>query len=387
MKLGGRIPVEQLDDERLTRIERAIVVGASDRLGAPQRRPTRALGFALAAAAAMGAGALGWRLHTSAPLPPAVAIAPIAVTTQSQKATLDIGDATIESSADTAFVVTHPDGGVLIAMTRGRVELQVAKRAGRPDLVVRAGDTDVHVVGTRFSVDYGDGHGAVDVHVIEGVVRVEREQQATLVAAGHEWKTAGGLVASAEPALVPVAPVAIDTHHDVALHDHVSAVPPPAAQVAHVVVAPHAVAVVATPPVHVVTPPPSDARGDLKADVRRQPVEGALDVGVSDPKAELTRYLQIVVGAHGEHASKALYSIAYVQYLKLGEDNQALSTLDNYLRRFEGGQEYNSALWLRVRILCTRAIDDRCRQAAYTYSARVSEGTSADVAHRLTISD
>ena len=48
----------------------------------------------------------------------------------------------------------------------------------------RAGETDVVVVGTRFSVDYGDGHGPVEVEVEEGAVRVVRGATAARVAAG-----------------------------------------------------------------------------------------------------------------------------------------------------------------------------------------------------------
>ena len=48
MKLVGRIPVEPLDDERLTNLERRIVLGATAQ---PVRASRRWVGFAAAATA------------------------------------------------------------------------------------------------------------------------------------------------------------------------------------------------------------------------------------------------------------------------------------------------------------------------------------------------
>lgn len=198
MKLAGRIVVEPLDEERLTNIERRIVSGAVDaavRAPPPRRIPGRVL----AVAAVVAAGLAGWALHGP---PRAVVAEPAAirVDTSSQHALLDIGDARIASDPDTAFAVTRPGGGVLVAMTRGKVELEVGKRGGRPPLIVRAGDTDVIVVGTRFTVDYGDGSGEVDVRVSEGVVRVVHQQQETRVAAGSAWRSHGGLIVASDDA-------------------------------------------------------------------------------------------------------------------------------------------------------------------------------------------
>jgi FecR protein len=203
VKLAGRIPVEPLDEERLTNIERRVVAGAVDaairghELRAPQRLFGRAA-FALAIAAAV---VVGWALHGAAPSPPIVAEpAQVDVQTSAQRSVIDIGDARIESDPDTAFAVTRPAGGVVIAMARGRIELAVDKRGERPPLVVRAGDTEVVVVGTRFSVDCGDGRGEVAVRVTEGAVRVVRRDEQTRVAAGQSWRSHTGLVAMADAA-------------------------------------------------------------------------------------------------------------------------------------------------------------------------------------------
>src|SRR5262249_32819445 len=129
VKLTGRIPVEPLDEERLTRIERNVVAGAVDMAARPRRVPwfSPALAFAAAAVAASGGGVAGWNLRGGAPAPE-VAAAPIAVRTDGQRTPLDIGDARIHGEPATAFTITRPAGGVLVAMVRGKVSLEVAKR-------------------------------------------------------------------------------------------------------------------------------------------------------------------------------------------------------------------------------------------------------------------
>jgi len=413
VKLAGRIPVEPLDEERLTNIERRVVTGAVDAAvrGHELRGPQRQLGRAVAAIAIAAAGVVGWALHGAPPAEPVAAEPPaLRAQTSAQRSVIDIGDATIESTPDTAFAVTRPDGGVLVAMARGKVELEVGKRGARPPLIVRAGDTDVVVVGTRFSVDYGDGSGEVDVRVTEGAVRVVHQQRETRVAAGQAWRTRAGLVATAggdaptatatatvpgapavalagagEPRGVPTAPAAVPA----VLRDHKAAVPGAA----------DAPAAIASPPSRVVAAPARPAGGqpvrqraavrddphvDLRGAIRAQPVEPALDLHEPSAAGAITRYYDIAAHQSGDEASQAFYSIAAVRHFKLGRNAEALQTLDAYVRRFPGGKEYRAALWLRVRILCLDKLDDRCRAAAYTYLHQAPDSPAAHVAELLT---
>jgi len=424
MKLAERIVVEPLDEERLTKIERRIVAGAADAASHAYdlRAPRRYLGRMLAAAAMVAAGFVGWTLHGGSEAAPVVAEpAPIRVQTEPSRTLLDLGDARIESDPATVFAVTRPAGGVLIAMTRGKVELEVGKRGARPPLIVRAGDTDVIVVGTHFTVDYGDGHGEVDVRVTEGVVRVVHQQRETRVAAGQAWQTHAGLVASADreaehgDAAHPQAAAAIgDGTGDSAtargssgaaltvgqapevLHDHKATVPDAPGGTA--VLSPHgatatATALVPARPVsgdavrqHVV-PRASDPHVDLRSAIRAQHVEAALDLGEPNAASAVAKYYDIAAHKSGEEASQAFYSIAVVRHLRLARNADALQTLDAYVRRFPGGEEYRAALWLRVRILCLDKIDDRCRAAAYTYLHEAPDGPAAHVAELLTLSE
>lgn len=417
MKLAGRIPVEPLGEERLTQIERRVVAGAVDAAirGQTLRAPRRTLGRAIAAVAIAAAGVAGWTLHAP-PGGPVIAEPPaLRAQTSPERSRLDIGDATIESDPGTAFAVTRPDGGVLVAMARGKVELEVGKRGARPPLVVRAGDTDVIVVGTHFTVDYGDGSGDVRVRVTEGVVRIVRQQHETPVAAGQEWQTRAGRVATAQDARPEPsaagsdarggAPTALPTGRGSTpvgslgaapeaqgrttaapgiLHDRRAAVP----DASGAPTAPRPWVAAGGKPAggEAGRPHPAarDPHVDLKAAIRMQHVEPALDLGEPSAASAIARYYDIAAHQSGGEASQAFYSIAYVAYGKLGKSADALETLDAYVRRFPGGKEYRAALWLRVRILCLDKIDDRCRAAAYTYLHEAPDTPAAHVAELLT---
>lgn len=448
MKLAGRIPVEPLDEERLTNIERRVVAGAVDAanhhgtlrgtlgaLHAPRRQVRRALAVAALAAA----GLAGWALRTApGPGPEITEPAAIQVHTDREGSRLAVGDASIKSEPGTVFAISRPEGGVLVTMTRGMVEIEVGKRGARSPLIVRAGDTDVVVVGTHFTVDYGDGSGEVDVRVREGTVRVVHRQHETRVAAGQAWRTGTGLVASTEATEAMQAMQATQAMQDPARahlasptasggpaaspgatpgrEPLISRAPGPEVLRDRTPAAPEVLrereAVVPgapeTQPARPVRPRPvrparvdrlrspgtgpgarsgagsTDPVLDLKAAVRVQPVEPALDLGERDPARAIATYSSIAAHRSGAEASRAFYSIAVVDHLALGRDSDALHWLDAYVRRFPGGKEYRAALWLRVRILCLARIDDRCRAAAHRYLREAPDGATGRVAERLT---
>src|SRR5213078_4132592 len=107
VRLAGRIPVEPLDEERLTNIERRVVAGAVDTAVRGDVRARPGLTRVLAVAAVVAAGAIGWALHVAPDRPPVIAEpVPVRVQTSPARSMLDIGDARIESDPDTAFTVT-----------------------------------------------------------------------------------------------------------------------------------------------------------------------------------------------------------------------------------------------------------------------------------------
>ncbi len=440
MKLVGRVPVEPLDDERMTHIERRIVAGSAD-AGSPVRAPRRYVGVAMAAMAAVITGVIGWGLGGhSEPAQVVGEAAPIKVNTLAERATLDIGDAVIQSDPATVFVVTRPEGGVLIAMTRGKVELEVGKRGNRAPLVVRAGETDVIVVGTHFTVDYGDGTGHVDVRVTEGVVKVVSQQREVRVAAGQAWQSkrgvlamadvggsdatqgvngtnaangtnstgrtngganggatsTGGTIAAPDGTIRSSDGIAIDTGTapDV-LRNRTAQVPdiriPAAQRRGSDGTGGAATTGSGAIGARTVVEDPKDPMKEIKKLIRSQRVEPALDVGKVDAQA-IGEYQNMLraTDKSGEDESRAFYSIAVVQALRLERTADALKWLEIYFRRFKTGKrypEYIPALWLRVRILCLKQIDDSCRAAAYRYAHEVSGTPAAAVAERITLTD
>lgn len=420
-KLVGRIPVEPLDDERMTNIERRIVTGAAD--AAARRAPVLrapgwrvAAGVAVAAALVAGAGVVGWSLRDSSTTVTASS-EPLQIRTDRERSTIDIGDATITSDPDTAFTVTRPDGGALVTMTRGKVELDVDKRGGRAPLVVAAGDTRVVVVGTRFSVDYGDGTNGVDVRVTEGVVEVEREQQASRVAAGQAWSTERGVVALAElpsrgrgtgvrtsdsstisdgdtsdGATIADADTTGDDAIEIdtgdapnVLRDRVASVPDtrtPETRPRDASTTPSTGATT-TPRTRPTLDAPDDRYRNIKAAIRSQPLAPVLDVGDSNPASAVAEYRGRLMKPDASHA---LYSMAVTQHLKLGRNGDALNTIDMYLRRFTKGEHRTAVLWLRVRILCLKTIDAQCRHAAEAFEQHAPDTPAARVAEAIRLS-
>jgi hypothetical protein len=380
MSLRERIPVEQLDDERLTNIERKLVVRVSEMSQAPVRA-RRHLAWVGAALAVAAAAVLGWKLH--APAAPARELPQtFAIETHGDRQAIELGDATVASAPATRVDVARTSRETIITMTRGMLELSVVHRPDRR-FVIRAGDTEIEDVGTAFSVAY-DGSAHVDVRVTEGEVAVTRQQRTERVTAGHAWSTDGGLVAIVEPPVPPAPPVVVAANPpDVPLHAHAPAVPP----------APRARPRVVEDPEPVLGEhverhaPPADPYLDLQQAIRRQPLEFDPHIdGKTDAAARIAQLKKLAYAPPpaSAEASKALYEIAVLLHRPLGQDAEALRTLDMYRRRFAGGREMHAALWLLVRIRCGKAIDDECRKAAYTYQHEVTSGPATDVAIRIT---
>ncbi|HET9988680.1 MAG TPA: FecR family protein [Kofleriaceae bacterium] len=383
MKLRDRIPVEQLDDERLTNIERRLVVGVSElSTQRASRRGLAAIWFRGAGVLAIAAAAmLGWKLHAVPASEPPAAPAPqhFAVVDGSR---ISVAGATLAGSA--SYDVTRDGQRVVIDMQRGKLELAVVHDPQRT-LVIRAADTEIEDVGTKFRVDF-DGANDVQVRVTEGEVKVTRHAQIVRVAAGNGWTTEHGLIALAEldpvvvafkdptppPAPVPgIAPVPARPHTEGGAR------------------APHHVAeTVPAVPQHrepVVTAP-ADPYVELRTAIRSVPLERAPNIdGRTDAASEIAKLKKLAYSTTvGPEASQALYQIAVLLYRPLGQDAEAMHTLDWYFRRFAGGKEMHAAMWLRVRIACDHSIDEACRRAAYSYQHDVPSGAASDVAVRIT---
>lgn len=361
MTLRDRIKVEQLDEERVTNIERRLVVAVSNLSIPPAKRPAWGLAFAGAAVAAM-LGIVGWKLATRQAeyvvMPPQLVAAVEPATPI--RLSLDRSSASVANATITGTSALEITGHTVIEMQKGALDFDVVHDPSRT-LIIHAGDTVIEDIGTKFHVDYDGTH--VAVRVTEGEIEVTRAAKSERVLAGQAWSSQA-VVAIAEPARVPppVTPRRV--------------VPPP--HHAGVSVAPEH----PLPPVAAVDP-----FVELRTAIRKVPLAFAPAIdGHNDAAGEIARLKKIAYSPTtlGPEASRAMYQIAVLLYRPLGQDLEAQRTLDVFVRRFHAGPERDAAMWLRVRLACEKALDETCRRAAYSYQHEVASGEGFDVAVRIT---
>jgi hypothetical protein len=385
MNLHGKVPVEQLDDERLTNIERKLVIAVSD-MRAPAERPSRRmLAFAGMAMAVALAGVVGWKVRGDAPAADPVAEMPqrFAINTDTSN-TLRLDDAVLTASPASDLVVERTRGRLVIQMTRGTIDMQVTHDPSRV-LVVRAGDTEIEDIGTRFSVEY-DGKAHVEVRVTEGEVKIKRAGQHTDVAAGFAWTAARGKLTiaalDAETTVVATGPSVTPTEPATAIAPvgptqapHATPTAPDAGSAAGSSAgtneAGSGAAVVRKP-----------AKSNARVALEKLAIEEPLDVGTRDFNTAIAKYLDLAVSmGDAQDKTPVLYSMAVVQH-RARQDKAALYTLSGVIKR-QGGKAYKAALWLNVRIECMQRFDDECRQAADLYLRKVPDGVAAGVAQAI----
>lgn len=202
-----------------------------------------------------------------------------------------VGDSVLTIAAQSVVQVHGDDrSGWQIQLHRGEVGCHVAPRGQRPPFVVRAGDTTVTVVGTRFKVARADEQARVSVE--EGIVRVERDGSEVLLHAGETW-----------PPAEPTAISPLDT-------------------------------VTESSPESERAVSPVERSAPRSAVSSQGLFERAARLEARDPKAALEIYRR--VGARGPWAANALYGRARLE-LELGDTARARRDLELYLRRYPGG--------------------------------------------------
>jgi hypothetical protein len=188
----GKHVTPRLTDERLSR-----QWGAIESKVAP-RSPWR-FGLPVGAGLAVAMAALVWVVAFKRAQPPVMAATLVDGTWLESPAA---GPPAAVTLADGSRVALGASSRVRLTSTRadavrldvdhGRVDVQATHRTGR-SFVVMARDVEVHVVGTRFSVE---ADGAVRVRVDEGRVQVHDGTGDRFVSGGEEW------VQDAPPAVV-----------------------------------------------------------------------------------------------------------------------------------------------------------------------------------------
>jgi hypothetical protein len=402
MKLIGKVPVEPLDDERLTNIERNLVVAVSDlRAPAPHasRRALAFAGVAMAMAIAL-AGFAGWKLHKA----PAVEAAPqtFAMKSDTKGATLDLGDAQLASMPGTHVRVERTQARTSIEMAHGTLDLTVEHKPGRL-LVVRAGDTEIEDVGTKFSVLF-DGKSHVEVRVVEGEVKVRRAAKDFAVTASNAWTTELGsttiaqLDAAAVDVVAGVGPSDVDAAN-------VDAANVDAANVGTANVGANAGANVGANAgandvgTNLVDNRAasgtanrgsaavdnrgsgsdsrgSDSRGTGSASHKKgratNITKAILAVPLNPLPGTITDY-NVQLSSTARDKSRVMYSIAVAQHLAKN-DAAALHSIEGNVKQRTSDEAYKDSMWLQVRIRCLEALDDNCKIAAQRYLNAIDAG-------------
>jgi hypothetical protein len=97
-----------------------------------------------------------------------------------------IGEALFTLSEHSEMLARGNDAqGWSVELERGQVDFDVFPRQARPPFVIRSGDVEIRVVGTRFSVRR-DGP-STEVRVLRGIVEVERQGRVERLRPGDLW--------------------------------------------------------------------------------------------------------------------------------------------------------------------------------------------------------
>lgn len=393
MKLIGKVPVESLDEERLTNIERKLVVQVSEMSQRPMRAPSRLFAYAAIAAAVGVALLVGYRLRghaqVAAPAPQQYAV---------KDGALDLGDAQITGKD---FSVVRFGTRVEVALDKpGKLDFHVEHKPGRL-FVVHAGNVEIEDVGTRFTVDY-DGTN-VDVQVTEGAVKVKHAGKELEVAAGNAWTIELG----------PITIAQLQQHATQVALNTVQTAPQPSTTSQTVTQTPAASNGGTSRSAsgsnsgsgegsghrHPAGPPD----GKKALDGWFAKVQPLLASTEKDPTAAANDYVRRTQDLpEGEEKATLLQSVAVMQLRTKNLDGAKLA-LKGILHERQGAGSwdtwpaYKSALFLDVRIKCVQSweadanrdgkpdktFDDSCRIAAEKYLAKYPDGYESGIAKQV----
>lgn len=386
--LRDHVPVEPLETELVDRIERRVLIAYEGVEGAPARPGWLAAARWLMPAVAVAGVALAIALNlrgAAAPERPPMAGDVVELRHADGTSTYELDGAVIRLGDGTDARVRRDQRGVIVELDVGRVDCEVEPRPARAPFLVRAGQVEVVVVGTAFGVER-DAGGAVRVDVTRGVVRVRDGTAERELLAGQRWSDGQVETASVgrivprtadpgpDPRAAAVAPQASSAVPDAPVLAARSPVRPPDATARR--------AAAGAAEDEVALPRPSSP-GTAFADLRDAELAAILALEASDPLEAARRYRAYSRTHDGTPAARALYSETYVRYYRLGDRPGALRAMQLYERRFPTDSRSESALWLRVTILCDGELDRACRASAHTYVRQFPTGAWADAANRI----
>lgn len=395
MKLGDKIPVPELDELRVARIERAVVAAAQAAESPPLLAPTRSYrraAFAMVAVAGVVLAAfLTLRQTKVAPLDtPWAASEPTQIATgPGQSSSLRLGDADVKIGESTNVSVERfSDGRTVLHLSSGSVNCEVQPRPHRPTFQVLSGDVSVTVIGTAFEVTRSH---IVEVKVERGIVSVETSHDEEKLLAGDAWqgspfanKTLASLLAEREslnsvgtlvtenqvPEIDPISKNTKNTKITKVSKNTKNGTNRDAG-VAQKTIKLSEVLLSAKPLPPIYKQSHSEELGKLK------------QVSARNPKEAVHQLQSYAAKTKGAEASFALYTRAYLLFFKLKQYSLVIKTAKQYARRFPRGAESEDILWLRVRASCAANEFSSCRAAAHTYLRRYPKGIFQGLASRI----
>ncbi len=372
MKLVGKVPVEALDEERLTNIERRLVVQVSEMSHRPLRAPRRLIAFASVALAIAVAGVVGFKLRGNG--------SPAVATNEPERfamtgGALDLGDAQITGSD---LAVERSNERVVVTMRPGKIELHVEHKPGRV-FVVKAGDVEIEDVGTRFSVDWQGAN--VDVRVTEGEVKVKRAGKELSITAGNAWTVELGAVTLAE----------LDHRAAAQTTNEVVTNPPGTNNVVAIAPVGNGGATANGSGAGTSSAAGSGSgqgsgsrhktgKQDARKALEEAGYEPPLPTSATTPNEALAEYSR-KASVMGQDTTRLIYSMAVVQH-RAKNNAGALNTLAGVTKRV-GADAYQDGMWLVVRIRCGTAFDDECRMAAERYRNSFPSGARTGIADAI----
>jgi hypothetical protein len=404
--LRDKIPVEQLDDVRVGRIERNVLAAYREGvLTQPRKRSWASLlRFAIPAVAVAGvAAAIFFYVRATADdAAPALADreGPTKIVTDDEGGSkVKLGDAVVTLGLQTSVEVIENELGVSLTLVSGRVDCEVEPIEGRLPFVVHAGDVDVTVVGTVFSVERDH---EVRVEVTRGKVRVDNPSGMQMVAAGERW-TGPATMTAMNDFPVRVESIAAATDRDTAasaIELDTPATPDEGALAGRSSKRPSTDETKTSKATKKKTSKATKKKTKKKKpeytdDMYKQDALAYVkiawpsgseelrelkELAYNEPKDAVRKLRLLVAEKKSGEAADAMFTIALIQYYKLGSARQAIKTLRQYERRFSSGEHLDSVIALRIKAQCGVAHDDKCRSAAHTYLRRFPYGDHATLA-------
>jgi len=295
------------------------------------------------------------------------------------------------ATASAVRLVTDSKNEVRVELERGEATFEVSKRPSRK-FVVAAGDVEVKVVGTRFTVNHTQA--GVDVSVERGIVEVTLSGKTVRLTAGQKWSEADVEEEDAEAvADVPAVPTIPDsvaggvsplpasghplpgekTHRR--HHASKKTAPKPVAAPSEPAVAPQTPVLPATGGAIADPPAPLPAPGPTAAELFNDALSARREGRASDAALAYERLLRDF--PHDSHTATAAFELGRVRMDQLNDLRGSALALEQALKLAPDGTFVEEALSRLVRAYDGLGTKSACVHYRDQYLARFPSGPYA----------